>query len=215
MPSTPTTLSHQPARIPPILAFRGNPLRQLFQFSPARPTGITADLMLANRASAGAMNPPPVLTLVGANGLLVEVPDTAQLPDRLFLALSWGGAVRLAGEIQVGRGLKVSGGLPALTVDVQDPEVVEVEVTELLLQSGNGQSVGQSVTGETPSGAINGSNATFLALSDFVPASLEVFVTGLRLTYGDDYTTSGPRTINMSVSPKSGEQIRINYLKPL
>jgi hypothetical protein len=67
------------------------------------------------------------------------------------------------------------------------------------------------VFGETPSGAVNGSNATFTSLQNFVPQSVQVFINGVSQTNGVDYTTSSTSTITMNVSPVSGDYIRINY----
>lgn len=72
-------------------------------------------------------------------------------------------------------------------------------------------STGSFIFGETPSGAVNGSNATFTTLQNFVPESIQVFINGVSQTNGVDYTTSGTTTISISVSPLSGEYIRVNY----
>lgn len=67
------------------------------------------------------------------------------------------------------------------------------------------------VFGETPSGAVNGSNATFTTAQNFVPESVQVFINGVSQTNGVDYTTSGTTTITLTVSPVSGDYIRVNY----
>jgi hypothetical protein len=67
------------------------------------------------------------------------------------------------------------------------------------------------VIGETPSGAVNGSNATYTTAQNFVAESVQVFINGVSQTIGVDYTTSGSTTITMNVSPVSGDYIRINY----
>jgi hypothetical protein len=67
------------------------------------------------------------------------------------------------------------------------------------------------VTGETPAGAVNGSNATFTTAFSFVPESVEVFIETCRLSLLDDYNTSGTQTIQFYVSPLAGEKIRVNY----
>lgn len=69
------------------------------------------------------------------------------------------------------------------------------------------------ITGETPSGAVNGSNATFTTAFDFVPESVEVFIETCRMCLLEDYNTSGTRTITFYVSPLAGEKIRVNYQK--
>lgn len=72
-------------------------------------------------------------------------------------------------------------------------------------------SSGSFVFGETPSGAVNGSNATFTTSQNFVAESVQVFINGVSQTNGVDYTTSGSTTITMNVSPVSGDYIRVNY----
>lgn len=67
------------------------------------------------------------------------------------------------------------------------------------------------VIGETPSGTINGSNATFTTASGFVPESVQVFVNGVSQTNTVDYTTSGVNTIIFNFSPVNGDYIRVNY----
>ncbi len=72
---------------------------------------------------------------------------------------------------------------------------------------------GVVVVGETPSGAVNGSNATFTSLSPFVPESVEVMINGLYQKRVRDFNTSGVQTIILSSSPNAGELILINYTK--
>lgn len=72
-------------------------------------------------------------------------------------------------------------------------------------------SSGSFVFGETPSGSVNGSNATFTTAQNFVAESVQVFINGVSQTNGVDYTTSGSTTITMNVSPVSGDYIRVNY----
>lgn len=67
---------------------------------------------------------------------------------------------------------------------------------------------------ETPSGAINGSNATFQSLSDFVPESVIVLVNGVAQRRIADFNTSGVRTVTLTESPTVGESVRLNYIIP-
>ena len=69
------------------------------------------------------------------------------------------------------------------------------------------------VIGETPAGAVNGINATFTSLSAFNPATVEVFVSGLRMHLGSDYTTTGATTLLMADSPQTNENVTLNYIK--
>lgn len=70
-----------------------------------------------------------------------------------------------------------------------------------------------TITEEVPSGLINGSNATFTTVLSFVPASIQVFVNGLRQKKIDDYVTTGVNTIILSASPKVGDSIIVSYIQ--
>jgi hypothetical protein len=78
--------------------------------------------------------------------------------------------------------------------------------------SGGGGGAGV-VFSETPSGSVNGSNATFTTLNDFVPGSVSVRVNGLSQRPGTDFTTSGVRTIALTSSPTPGESIQVDYTR--
>jgi len=86
------------------------------------------------------------------------------------------------------------------------PQYITVQVGATVTTSS-----GSFVIGETPSGAVNGSNATFTTAQNFVPESVQVFINGVSQTNAVDYTTSGTTTITLNVSPVSGDYIRVNY----
>lgn len=67
------------------------------------------------------------------------------------------------------------------------------------------------VVGETPSGAINGVNATFTTAQSFNPDTVACFVNGIQATKNIDYTTSGTNTINFTYSLATGDILRVNY----
>lgn len=69
------------------------------------------------------------------------------------------------------------------------------------------------VVGEIPTGAINGSNATFTTQFSFVPESVEVLVNGLAQRSPDHFNTTGTNTITLTDSPTMGEIIQVNYLR--
>jgi hypothetical protein len=70
---------------------------------------------------------------------------------------------------------------------------------------------GGYVYGETPSGTINGSNATFTLANTPIPAaSLLLYLNGLRLRLGVDYTLSGS-TITMIAIPQTGDNLVADY----
>jgi len=72
-------------------------------------------------------------------------------------------------------------------------------------------SAGAFIIGETPTGAINGSNATFTTANGFDPASVSVFLNGVNIINGVDYITTGQNTILLNVSPVNGDYLRVNY----
>jgi hypothetical protein len=85
-------------------------------------------------------------------------------------------------------------------------ESIIIQTNELLTTSGD-----TFVIAEIPNGAINGSNATFTTLQNFVPLSVELVLNSTIQTYGIDYYTTGVNTIIMNVSPVIGDIIRVNY----
>jgi hypothetical protein len=72
-------------------------------------------------------------------------------------------------------------------------------------------SAGAFIIGETPNGAVNGSNATYTTAQQFEPASVSVFINGVNIINGVDYITTGTNTIILNVSPVAGDYVRINY----
>lgn len=69
------------------------------------------------------------------------------------------------------------------------------------------------VFNEVPSGAVNGSNATYTSSYSFSPESVEIYLNGVKQKIIDDYNLSGGNNILFNVSPHTGEIILINYIK--
>lgn len=67
---------------------------------------------------------------------------------------------------------------------------------------------------ETPSGTINGSNASFTIANTPTSGTLRVFRNGLRVLSGsgNGYTLSGT-TITMTTAPTTGDSLRVDYMK--
>lgn len=101
-----------------------------------------------------------------------------------------------------------------ITIELQDDiqsifvnaESITVQVNSLLTTGGE-----SSVFGEIPSGAINGSNATFTSLQNFMPLTVDVILNSTIQTYGIDYITTGTNTVTLNVAPVSGDILRLNY----
>lgn len=71
------------------------------------------------------------------------------------------------------------------------------------------------VNGETPTGAINGSNANFSLSSVPVAGSERVFYNGIRLKSGsgEDYTIAGSTITMIAFIPQSGDKVMVDYIK--
>lgn len=104
-------------------------------------------------------------------------------------------------------------GEPVKQISVDQPQQVKVVMVGTQGPPGPGSSA-DFVIGETPTGAIDGSNATFQTAYDFVPESVEVYLNGLALKRIDEFNTSGTRQIILLISPNAGETILVDYLKP-
>lgn len=66
------------------------------------------------------------------------------------------------------------------------------------------------VSGETPSGTVNGSNTAFTLAATPATGSVKVYLNGLRQTLTTDYTVSGS-TITFVTAPLTGDIIRVDY----
>lgn len=73
---------------------------------------------------------------------------------------------------------------------------------------------GKFIFGETPTGSVNGANATFTTQFNFVPESVVVLVNGLEQRRVTDFNTSGTQTIVLTDAPQAGESVRVNYIIP-
>ena len=66
---------------------------------------------------------------------------------------------------------------------------------------------------ETPSGTINGSNTAFtLSQTPNENESVNLYLDGLKLTAGVDYTLSGS-SITMTTAPAIAQLLRANYIR--
>lgn len=87
------------------------------------------------------------------------------------------------------------------------------EIPEKLGRQISGSGAGSFIIGETPTGAVNGSNTTFTLAQSPRPGTVMLYVGGIRMTGGgEDYTISG-LTITTNTAPPSGAIIRVDYEK--
>ena len=68
------------------------------------------------------------------------------------------------------------------------------------------------VVGETPSGAIDGTNRAYTTANTFVAGSTAVYINGLREWLGRDYTETSSTVITLTAAAVAGDEIRIDYL---
>ena len=73
---------------------------------------------------------------------------------------------------------------------------------------------GAEIYGETPSGALNGTNTTFTTAYVYQPNFLAVFLCGMRLRKPDDYTETSSTTFQLTSAPLSTDSICVDYIKP-
>lgn len=95
--------------------------------------------------------------------------------------------------------------------------VVENETVSILTEGIQGPAgppgTATLVTDEVPTGAINGSNATFTTAQNFKPASVKLRLNGIgqKRGAGFDYITLGNNTIQFATSPEIGDTILVDY----
>lgn len=70
-----------------------------------------------------------------------------------------------------------------------------------------------SIYGETPLGAIDGINATFLTTNTFIYGTTRVFLNGIRLLpgAGNAYEEATDNSIVLSAAPQPGDELMIDY----
>lgn len=102
-----------------------------------------------------------------------------------------------------------------ITIELQDDiQSIFVNAESITVQTNSLLTTGTDGTwkiGEIPTGAINGQNATFTSLQNFVPLTVDVILNSTVQTYGIDYITTGTNTIILNVAPVVGDILRLNY----
>jgi hypothetical protein len=83
-----------------------------------------------------------------------------------------------------------------------------------VFSSGGGGGATVVITGETPTGAINGTNVDYVTVNAFQTGSLEVFVNGLRMRVTADYTLTGVKNFRMLQALLTGDSLITNYILP-
>lgn len=68
-----------------------------------------------------------------------------------------------------------------------------------------------SIYGETPSGAVDGSNKVFTTSKAYVTGSTRLFKNGARMDLGSDYTESAASTLTLAAAPGPGSVLLVDY----
>jgi len=95
-----------------------------------------------------------------------------------------------------------------------DASTMQISTNLLGVKTGTYLGTSNFVTRETPTGAINGVNATFTLANTPTAGTEQVFLNGLLLEpgAGNDYTIASA-TITMLVIPATGDRLKVNYQK--
>lgn len=166
--------------------------------------------------NGGALGTPSSGTLTNASGLPISTGVSglgAGVATALAIAVGTG-----AGLAQLASGVLTATDFPALTGDVTN--TAGTLATTVNHTSGSGfVKYTDFVPIETPTGTVNGVNATFTLAN--TPATgfggvstLELLLDGVSLESGagNDYTISGT-TITMLLVPLTGDKLRASYVK--
>jgi hypothetical protein len=78
----------------------------------------------------------------------------------------------------------------------------------------DGGGAGTLVIGAIPTGTINGSNTVFTTTQSFDADTTMVYLNGLRLSRGIDYSETTDTTITLTLAPGSGDVVTMDYLLP-
>lgn len=105
---------------------------------------------------------------------------------------------------------------PNQVVDLvfENPIPTNIEISFSNIGQKGSDGTGVNITGETPIGNVDGSNATFLTEFLFQPETVKLYLNGLRQKVTQDYNTSGNQTIQFIVdSPQLLDKITVDYTK--
>jgi hypothetical protein len=159
--------------------------------------------------NGGALGTPASGTLTACTGLPVSTGIAGfgtGVAAALAIAVGTG-----SGLAQLSGGYLAAGDFPALTGDVTN--AAGSLATTINVTAGSGfLKYPALIANETPTGTVNGSNATFTLAN--TPQWLQLLLNGviLEVGSGNDYTISGS-TITMLLIPATGDKLRAYYAK--
>lgn len=70
------------------------------------------------------------------------------------------------------------------------------------------------ITGETPTGTIDGTTTVFTLANDYATGSTMVYLNGIRDELSLDYTETAGNTITFANAPHAGDDLRVDYVIP-
>jgi hypothetical protein len=79
---------------------------------------------------------------------------------------------------------------------------------------GSGTGGGATTWGETPAGAIDGSNTAYTSAHPFTSGLLAVYLNGLRQRSPADYSETGTQSFQFVNAPLPGDIVSIDYIQP-
>jgi hypothetical protein len=96
------------------------------------------------------------------------------------------------------------------TVEFKHDEQIVIAQTG----SGGAPTPGQMMWGETPEGAIDGANRTFVSAYPFKAGCLAVYLNGIRQRAMNDYAELDTITFQFVSAPLPGDSLSIDYVQP-
>lgn len=193
-------------------------INTLYGYTPANPasyqpvdadlttiSGLTATTnnFLVSTSSAWASRTPAQVKTTLAIDQVDNTADAAKpvstaQQTALNLKLNIADTVNMRPRFFPGANVSITGTYPAITISSSG--------------SGSGMSAADFITGETPSGAINGTNVTFTFANTPIANKEIVYLNGIRQKRITDYTISAG-VITFLTAPITGDELLADYLK--
>jgi hypothetical protein len=168
----------------------------------------TADLWMGQRSDGYPMNGDIAEAIMVCADLSVS--DRQKIEG--YLADKYG----LQANLPAGHPYKSA---PPLVSGTPSPPDQNPTVWELMAKAGDPGPQGpagltKSIWGETPVGAINGTNLNYASANPYSPGLLSVYLNGLRLRRSADYNETGSQSFQFFSAPLPGDSLSIDYIQP-
>lgn len=181
------------------VTYNSNGVNQFTQVWAVPPSTVPLRVRDVLVSTGTVVGPPPVTSPV-------QISDVVGLSNALALTTQKGIGFAIGRAAVINSSGQIDGASGALS------DCVRVDGSSGPCGNGGGLTPSFS-DGETPSGAVNGSNAVFtLAFAPSPAASLELYLNGLRMESGQDYSLSGNTiTFFLASTPQTGDLLLANY----